>query len=531
MVSLHVRLTGPALPGYLRRALGAKKRAEALGGTLAAWGADTFAFDFATEEMEEAIDLAVATFDDLTLGIEPRFSAGVAHGPLTRLGMSGSLAMLAWGEALVVASSLARAAHPGEVLVDAACPHHVRHALRTVDERHVEDPPCTALVLDTHQPLRRDTLVDALHAESGALVVVTVPPLPPLLGLARDLFERPPLPRERRGSEPPPTVRGDVPGGMTEGEETPVSAAPVSMDAAPVSMDAAPEPPGAVTDAPVSAAPVSAGPVSAAPVSAAPVSSSDAVPEPISSGARLVTAAPESGDVPSSGDRREAVAPPPPSVVAPASSGVVAPPSSGVVAPPSSGGVPPPRLPPARMAPSVPPPSLGASRDLSSVPPLAASRISWPGGSEEYVELAAAARQALLKGNVTELERLSDELKTHGEHGDLAERMAGFVAWNRGAKAEGLRKLRAAADAEVRPAHRVRALLAYGVALAASGRTDAALLAALGAIARAREVADRQGEHVCARFLARLSAAAGYERAARTWGAIADELSGSPQRA
>ena len=92
------------MPGYLRRALGAKKRAEALGGTLAAWGADTFAFDFATEEMEEAIDLAVATFDDLTLGIEPRFSAGVAHGPLTRLGMSGSLAMLAWGEALVVAT-------------------------------------------------------------------------------------------------------------------------------------------------------------------------------------------------------------------------------------------------------------------------------------------------------------------------------------------------------------------------------------------------------------------------------------------
>src|SRR5262249_31100862 len=118
----------------------------------------------------------------------------------------------------------------------------------------------------------------------------------------------------------------------------------------------------------------------------------------------------------------------------------------------------------------------------------------------------------------------SDELKTHGE-GDLADRMAGFVAWNRGAKADALRKLRVAADAETRPAHRVRALLAYGVALAASGRTGAALLAALGAIARAREVADRQGEHVCARFLARLSAAAGYERAARTWAAIADEVS------
>ena len=142
------------------------------------------------------------------------------------------------------------------------------------------------------------------------------------------------------------------------------------------------------------------------------------------------------------------------------------------------------------------------------------------------MELTAAARQALLKGNLSELERLSDELKSRGE-ADLADRMAGFVAWNRGEKAEGLRKLRAAADAEVRPAHRVRALLAYGVALAASGRTDAALLAALGALARAREVVDRQGEHVCARFLARLSAAAGYERAARTWATIADEVGGA----
>lgn len=124
---------------------------------------------------------------------------------------------------------------------------------------------------------------------------------------------------------------------------------------------------------------------------------------------------------------------------------------------------------------------------------------------------------------MAELERLSDELKSRGE-ADLAERMAGFVAWNRGAKAEGLRKLRAAADAEARPAHRVRALLAYGVALAASGRPDASLLAALGALARAREVADRQGEHVCARFLARLSAASGYEHAARAWAALAEEI-------
>lgn len=481
VVSLHVRVAASG-PEYLRRALTAKKRAEALGAMLTAWGADALAFDFAPEEIEEAIDLALATFDEAPAP-EARFAAGVAYGELTRIGSTGSLAMLAWGPALVTAWTLARAAEPGEVLLDEACPSHLRHGLRMQGERRVAEVAHPALVLDTRQPFRRDTLVDALHAESETKVVVTVPPLPPLLGLARDLLDRPPSTKERRASEPPPTLRTDRTHAVHEGEIAPM---------------------------PPLIAPVS-GPSLAMLVREAQLSSS----EPPSSDAQ------EGETI----DLEET-----PSEL-PASSEVE---SDG---PPSledddllllRGVVPPPRLPPARMAPSVPPP--GFTGDPGSVPPLAASRISWPGTSEEYVELAAAARQALLKGNVTELERLSDELKTRGDHDDLAERMAGFVAWNRGAKAEGLRKLRAAADAETRPAHRVRALLAYGVALAASGRTDAALLAALGAIARAREVSDRQGEHVCARFLARLSAASGYQRAARTWAMIAEEV-GAPRPA
>ena len=482
VVSLHVRLAGPALAGYLRRALDVKKRAEALGATLTAWGADTFAFDFAPEEMEEAIELAGVAFDEAG-GL--RFSAGVAYGPLTRLGISGSLAMLAWGEALLAATSLARAAEPGEVLVDEACPHHVRHALRVIGQRLVGEPPLSALVLDARQPMRPDTLVDGLGGDAEHKVVVTVPPLPPILGLARELLERPLVPREKRPSEPPPTLRGEPLGDTIDMEPSyevdlaPSEPAPSTIAGSAMSRDTFSDP--------------------------SPANSSDAFSDTaVSSDAAPISdlEAPRSSEPTATGEQRIAVAPPPPPSV-----------------------VPPPRLPPARMAPSVPPPSLGSSRDLPSVPPLAASRISWPGTSEEYSELTAAARQALLKGNVTELERLSDELRSRGEHGDLADRMAGFVAWNRGAKAEGLRKLRAAADAEMRPAHRVRALLAYGVALAASGRTDAALLAALGAIARAREVSDRQGEHVCARFLARLSAAAGYDRAARTWAEIAHEVS------
>lgn len=460
VVSLHLHAPGSAA-SYLRRALSAKKRAEALGATLTAWGADSFTFDFGAEEVEEAIDLALATFDDKSLG-EPRFGAGVAFGELERIGGGTSLAMLGWGPALITSARLARSAEPGEVLIDERCPAHLHQALRTHGERRFEAHEMTALVLDTAQPFRRDTLVDALGGDDGGKVRVTVPPLPPILGLPRDLLERPthpaPVVRTKPGSEPPPTSRDRTAVEGRDGEAPQSSPAPDS-----------------------------------APVSSSPAPSSE----------------PESG-------ARRAVVPPP------ARSPAAAPPRAVV---PSTSGLPPARLPAVRTAPSVPPPSMGASGKPSSVPPLSASRISWPGTSDEYTELASAARQALLKGNVSELERLSDELRSRGEHGDLADRMAGFVAWNRGAKAEGLRKLRAAADAETRPAHRVRALLAYGVALAASGRTDAALLAALGAIARAREVSDRQGEHVCARFLARLSAAAGYERASQTWAAIADEVS------
>ena len=481
----------PAIAGapesYLRRALAAKKRAEALGALLTAWGADSFAFDFGAEEVEEAIDLALATFDDKSLG-EPRFGAGVAFGELTRIGAGASTSMLGWGEALLTAARLARSAEPGEVLIDERCPPHLHQALRTHGERRFESHEATALVLDTAQPFRRDTLVDALGGDEGAKVRVTVPPLPPILGLPRELIDRvphaPSIVRTRLGSEPPPTTRGPLSGAAElEGGDAPDSTtSPDSAPGAPISEPAS-GPRGPHTPpAPSAVVAIAAG-------RPAPLSSSGAPTAPTSSASIAASS------------------------------------RSPSAATSSTGALPPARYPAVRTAPSVPPPSLAQAGKPSSVPPLSASRISWPGTSDEYTELAAAARQALLKGNVSELERLSDELKSHGEHGDLADRMAGFVAWNRGAKAEGLRKLRAAADAETRPAHRVRALLAYGVALAASGRTDAALLAALGAIARAREVSDRQGEHVCARFLARLSAAAGYERAARTWAEIADEVS------
>ena len=119
------------------------------------------------------------------------------------------------------------------------------------------------------------------------------------------------------------------------------------------------------------------------------------------------------------------------------------------------------------------------------------------------------------------LERLIAELRESGEHVDLVERMSGFVALRRGATADALRRLRAATEAVKEPAQRARARLAYGVALASAGRTESALLEALEALARAREAGDPHGEHACALFLARLSAAAGHADAASVWAMIA----------
>jgi hypothetical protein len=134
---------------------------------------------------------------------------------------------------------------------------------------------------------------------------------------------------------------------------------------------------------------------------------------------------------------------------------------------------------------------------------------------------AEEARRALLQGDIAALERLIRELSATGEHAELVERMSGFVALQRGATADALRLLRHATEAVTEPAQHARAALAYGVALASAGRTESALLEALDALARAREANDPNGEHACALFLARLSAAAGHPTAASAWAMIA----------
>ncbi|WP_437279501.1 hypothetical protein WME90_02795 [Sorangium sp. So ce375] len=144
------------------------------------------------------------------------------------------------------------------------------------------------------------------------------------------------------------------------------------------------------------------------------------------------------------------------------------------------------------------------------------------------VRLAELAKQALVQGDLRTLERLVGELRRTGEHLDLAERMTGLISLGRGAKEEALRRFRIAAEAEASPSQRARALLAYGVALAAAGRTEGALLEALSALARAREAEDHHGEQACAQFLAQLAAATGHEEAARTWAQVARLAGAAP---
>lgn len=148
---------------------------------------------------------------------------------------------------------------------------------------------------------------------------------------------------------------------------------------------------------------------------------------------------------------------------------------------------------------------------------------------EASAQLAEQAKQALVQGDLPTLERLITKLRATGEYSDLVERMSGFVALGRGAKAEALRKLRNATELDQPPAQRARALLAYGVALAATGQAEAALIEALDALARAREASDRHGEEACARFLARLSSAAGFSSAAVTWANVVKSVSATPR--
>lgn len=104
------------------------------------------------------------------------------------------------------------------------------------------------------------------------------------------------------------------------------------------------------------------------------------------------------------------------------------------------------------------------------------------------------------------------------------ERRHGIEALSKGDVAEALTALRKGVEKtrSAPPEERARALLAHGIALAATGREKEALLEALDALARAREADDARGEEACARFLAKLSEGVGQPEAALAWKRVAE---------
>lgn len=100
---------------YLDRARAVMARAEALGATLAAWSAQSMAFVWESDSLEEAI-LFVQSLREDAPSAELAWSSGVAEGEMREI--AAGRGSLSWGEPLVLAESLARIAEPGEALVD-----------------------------------------------------------------------------------------------------------------------------------------------------------------------------------------------------------------------------------------------------------------------------------------------------------------------------------------------------------------------------------------------------------------------------
>jgi len=155
------------------------------------------------------------------------------------------------------------------------------------------------------------------------------------------------------------------------------------------------------------------------------------------------------------------------------------------------------------------PPSTRRSTGLSEMPPAPEVRAA----GDLVVD-------AIRRGDLASFEKHVEELRVGGASPELITRLSGLAALGRGATLDALRTLRIAAES-AEPETRTRASLAYAVALGAAGRSDEALLAALGALGAARTLEDRFGERACARFLAQLSASGGFTDASLSWERVA----------
>jgi hypothetical protein len=127
---------------------------------------------------------------------------------------------------------------------------------------------------------------------------------------------------------------------------------------------------------------------------------------------------------------------------------------------------------------------------------------------------------ALRAGDADAIERRAARLRVDTRRSGLADRLEAMATLARGDTGDALRRLRLAAEEarKRRSPDQCRALLTLAVALASAQRADEALLTALEALARARELSDERGEEACVRLVAQLARGAGREDIARVWG-------------
>jgi hypothetical protein len=165
--------------------------------------------------------------------------------------------------------------------------------------------------------------------------------------------------------------------------------------------------------------------------------------------------------------------------------------------------------PPLVRPPPMPPASVAA--DSQAGAPSAPIPASAPerSASAETAQVAARmldlVKSALIEGDAAGVDRWTEGLRAAGEHDRLAERIEAIGRLTRGQIGEALRSLRELRDAsEASPSSRAQTSLALGLGLAAANRPDEALLAALDALARAREARDARAAGACLAFLSKL---------------------------
>lgn len=162
------------------------------------------------------------------------------------------------------------------------------------------------------------------------------------------------------------------------------------------------------------------------------------------------------------------------------------------------------------LAASPPPPVVQASVSAepptiaASPPTVAVSPPTMAASPPSFVDETAVARSrdAFLARDRAALERASTDLRD--AHGSFATRVRAFADLTRGDTGTALRALERS-KAEARGVARAQASLALAVALAGIGRLDDALLEALDALARARELGDAAAMRATVRFLEQLT--------------------------